>query len=73
MVENFAQSAVDVADSMVEVGGIIEENTKMTERIVTTVEDQTESQKQLSSKVQMLDELVNGLTSTTSKFKVKAG
>lgn len=70
MVENFAQSAVDVADSMVEVGGIIEENTKMTERIVTTVEDQTESQKQLSSKVQMLDELVNGLTSTTSKFKV---
>jgi len=45
MVENFAQSAVDVADSMVEVGGIIEENTKMTERIVTTVEDQTESQK----------------------------
>lgn len=73
MVENFAQSAVDVADSMVEVGDIIEENTKMTERIVTTVEDQTESQKQLSSKVQMLDELVNGLTSTTSKFKVKAG
>lgn len=73
MVENFAQGAVDVADSMVEVGGIIEENTKMTERIVTTVEDQTESQKQLSSKVQMLDELVNGLTSTTSKFKVKAG
>ena len=40
---------------------------------MTTVEDQTESQKQLSSKVQMLDELVNGLTSTTSKFKVKAG
>ena len=70
MVENFSQNAVEVSDSMEEVGGIIEGNTKMTELIVATVEDQTVSQKQLSGKVQTLDELVKGLKDTTSKFKV---
>ncbi len=73
MVENFARSAAQISDSMVEVGGMIEDNARMTERIVSTVEDQTESQKQLSDKVQTLDGLVKGLKDTTSKFKVETG
>lgn len=70
MMENLSQNTVIASDSMVEVNSIIEENTKVTDQIVTTVENQAEDQKRLSDKVQTLDGLVNGLKSTTTKFKI---
>lgn len=72
MAGSLSQSTADISDSMVDVNNIIEENTKMTERIVTITENQTENQKQLEDKVQTLDELVSGLKATASKFKVNA-
>lgn len=70
MMENLSQNTGNASDSMVEVNSIIEENTKVTDQIVTTVENQAEDQKRLSDKVQTLDGLVNGLKSTTAKFKI---
>jgi len=68
--EKLSQNAVMVSDSMEEVNSTIEENTQLTDQIVAIVEEQTESQKVLSSKVQVLQELANNLNHTTSKFKV---
>ncbi len=71
MAEGLSQSAVNVSESMVEVNGTIEENTIVTDQIVTIVENQTQSQKELSSKVQILEELAENLGDATSKFKIE--
>lgn len=70
MAEKLSQNAVNVSGSMVEVNGTIEENTVVTDQIVTIVENQTASQKELSDKVQILEELAVNLGEATSKFKV---
>lgn len=72
MMEELSENTVAASDSMVEVNSIIEENTKVTDQIVTTVENQADAQKQLSDKVQTLDDLVNGLKSATEKFKISS-
>lgn len=72
MMEELSENTVAASDSMVEVNSIIEENTKVTDQIVTTVENQVDAQKQLSDKVQTLDDLVNGLKSATEKFKISS-
>lgn len=72
MMEELSENTVAASDSMVEVNSIIEENTKVTDQIVMTVENQADAQKQLSDKVQTLDDLVNGLKSATEKFKISS-
>lgn len=71
MAEKLSQNAVSVSGSMVEVNSTIEENTLVTDQIVTIVENQTESTKELSDKVQILEELAVNLGEATSKFKIE--
>ena len=72
MAEVLSGCAVNVSDSVIEVNAAIEKNTQMIDQIVTIVENQTESQKELSNKVQILDSLARNLGDTTSKFQIES-
>lgn len=72
MAEVLSDCAVNVSDSVIEVNAAIEKNTQMIDQIVTIVENQTESQKELSNKVQILDSLARNLGDTTSKFQIES-
>lgn len=70
MVAAFLETVNQISRNMTEVNQVTVENTKITEQIVRVVEEQTDNQLNMGTKIGDMEKLAQSLGDTTSRFRM---